>query len=104
MALTIAVNKTYELGDTDKLYVGTIAFDDSYPTGGEAFDITGNESIDSMMLGHKSGYTFSYDAANAKVIAYYVDNDAGADSAQIQIPNTTDLSAVTGVQFWAIGQ
>src|SRR5688500_12362976 len=103
MALTISVTRDIPIGDTAHLYEGTLSWDDSYPTGGESFNVTGNEKFSTVIFGHKGGYTFEWDEANQKVIAYYVDNDAGADSAQIQVPNTTDLAAVTGVKFLAIG-
>ena len=88
-----------------KIVTGTLAFDASYPTGGEATtDISGHfTELLGVLIESKSGYTFSYDYTNNKVLAYYVDNNAAADSAQIQVPDTTDLSAVTGVRFFAWG-
>lgn len=100
----VTVNRSIELGGTDKLYVGTIAFDSSYPTGGEALDATANEQLDYVFCTHQGGYSFAWDAANQKLLAYYCDYDAGADGPLIQVPNTTDLSALTAVPFIGVGQ
>ena len=93
-------------GDTNlELVIGSIAFDNSYPTGGEAIAITGIERIEALdVIGGTGGYSFSWDVTNQKLLAYYNDYDAGADGAHIQVPNTTDLSALTAVQFVAWGQ
>lgn len=104
MAAVVTVNRSIELGGTDKLYVGTIAMDSSYPTGGEALDASGNEQLDYVFCSHSGGYSFHWDAANQKLLVYYADYDAVADGALIQVPNTTDLSALTAVPFIAIGQ
>lgn len=83
-----------------KLQIGTLAFDTSYPTGGEAVDFGFSPTI--VLLQPASGYVFEYDAGNGKVLAYYADYDAGADGALIQVANTTDLSSVSTV-YLAIG-
>jgi hypothetical protein len=88
----------------------SIAGDSSYPTGGtasfkakvvaaaKAADPSLRIDADNIMgilpLDTK-GYQLAYDKANDKLKVYYVDNDAVADSAMIEVPNTTDLSAVT---------
>lgn len=90
-----------------KFVTGTFAFDSSYPTGGES--ITGIAGQFQEMLGcifqSRLGYTFGvdYTAGAQKVLAYYSDYDAVADGALIQVPDTTDLSTVTGVRFIAYG-
>ena len=74
-----------------------VTFDSSYATGGEALtpsqvgltSISGVEAID-----NHAGYVFEYDQANSKLIAYWADNNAAADSALIEVANATDLSAV----------
>lgn len=74
----------------------SIAFDDSYPTGGEAItpNALGLSRIDGAIFSNGDGYAFEFDAANDKVIAYYADYDAGADGALIQVPDTTDIATV----------
>lgn len=87
------------------LYEGTIAFDSSYPTGGEALDGAGNRKYSSVwVVGGTAGYSFSWDAANQKLIAYYADNNNASDGPQIQVPDTTDVASALGaVKFCAIG-
>lgn len=103
MALVVTLDDDISIGDTNHLYTGTAAFDSSYPTGGEAFDVSGNSSFSFVLFTPKSGYTFEWDKANQKVIARYADYDAVADGPLIQVPDTTDLSALTAVPFIAIG-
>jgi hypothetical protein len=94
------------IGQTEHLYTGTIDFDSSYPTGGEALDLASNTRIETLIAQSKSGYVFEWDAANQKLLAYRQKDPAaagGADIALPQVANATDLSAVTGVQFIAIG-
>jgi hypothetical protein len=62
----------YAVGVTPaKLLTGTFSFDTSYPTGGEAFDITGKfKSLMGVIFEPKAGYSFEYDYTNKKVKAY----------------------------------
>lgn len=85
---------------------GTIAFDASYPTGGEALaaNLLNLGSVVWAWVAPTSGYVFEWDYANLKVIAYYSDNDAVADGALIQVPATTDLSALTLVPYLILGR
>lgn len=87
-----------------KIVTGTVAFDASYPTGGEAAtDISGHfTEVLGVMLAPTAGYTFSYDKATNKVLAYWVDTSVDG-AAQAQVADTTDLAAVTGVFFIAVG-
>lgn len=52
-----------------KLVTGSIAFDSSYPTGGEAMDLSKIFPVDLHMvvIENKSGYYFEYDYTNKKV-------------------------------------
>lgn len=100
---TANVELDIQIESGQHLYIGTITMDSSYPTGGEAIDVSGNERFKKLIPQSKAGYIFSWDAANQKLLAYYADYDAVADGALIQVPNTTDLSAVTGIDFIAIG-
>jgi hypothetical protein len=104
MALTI---ENLERGSSGNLRVvtGTIAFDSSYPTGGESLTPANMalSRVQSVSILPKSGYVFEYDYTNSKVLAYYADYDAVADGALIQVPDTTNLSTLTGVRFNAIG-
>lgn len=90
-----------------KFVTGTFDFDSSYPTGGESITSIASEFTElfGVLFNPRLGYVFSvdYTAGAQKVLAYYADNDAGADSALIQVPDTTNLSTVTGVRFLAYG-
>lgn len=86
------------------VWFGTVDFDASYPTGGEAFNAeseSGFSDVFTVQVLPKNGYVFEYvdsaTAADRKIIARYADYDAAADGALIQVPDTTNLSAVTGV-------
>ncbi len=130
-----------------KLLTGSIAFDNSYPTGGEAMDLSKFfKNLLGVFFETKSGYIFEYDYTNKKVKALYPraaitstlavatpalahtaggtavtstaatmpDHAAGAActitgvagvaaGAGAEVPDTTDLSALTGVRFLAWG-
>lgn len=104
MAAVATIQNEISVGGTAKIYTGTIAMDSSYPTGGEAIDISGNERFDHLDAVSTSGYVFSWDAANQKLLAYVGDNDAVADGPLAQVASTTDLSALTTIPFFAVGQ
>lgn len=102
MAATATVTKKYGIGGTATLYVGTIAFDSSYPTGGEAIDVSGNERLEVVLAQHAS-YTFEWDQNDQKLKVGWGDYSAAADGAHVEVANTTDISALTAVPFVAIG-
>lgn len=99
------VNTNYQLDSHlargTKLYVGSVAFDNSYPTGGESITLPFTPVL--LIAESSAGYTFQYDYTNKKLLAYYADYDAVADGVLIQVADTTDLSALTDVRFIAIG-
>lgn len=94
---TVFGNKKVRVFDTD--------FDSSYPTGGEALSAAdmGLRKAELVVANPKNGYTFSYDYANGKLLAYQGDNANAAAAPSVQVANTTDLSAVTNVRVLAIG-
>lgn len=138
MALTVAVTEVFTNGNK-RAVRGTIAFDTSYPTGGEALTAlnVGMAIIDEINFTPNGGFHFEYDYTNALVLAFVQgfvtgatavgDTTVGAlvlDTADaesvwramdtpvsttvdigpmLQVPDTTDLSAVTGVRFIAVG-
>ena len=71
MALTIG-NLIVSNGGNKRRVTGTLDFDSSYPTGGEALTAANValSVIDSIQVHPKSGYTFDYDYTNALVLAY----------------------------------
>ena len=82
---------------------GTIAFDSSYPTGGEALDLlgaTGLTRIDRVQINPRFGYVFTWDYVNSKMLAY---QQSAATGALTEVTNTADLSAVVGVHIETTG-
>ena len=94
MALTVTAGTTY--GEQERFHVvASVAFDSSYPTGGEALDHADYVPAGSVLLGvmiaSDGTYRFEYDEENNKLVAItWVD---GAE-----VANTTDLSALTAVR------
>ena len=95
MAATLTEKWAIPIGQSRVLCHGTILLDSSYPTGGEAIDATG-DGYEFLLIDANTGHKLQFDKANQKVMAFYADYDAVADGALIQVPNATDLSAVTG--------
>lgn len=88
-----------------KAVVASVAFDSSYPTGGESVTPAklGLGKIEFLIAQPTSGYVFQWDNANSKLLAYYADYDAVADGALIQVPDTTDLSGLTAIKVLVFG-
>ena len=81
-----------------KFVTGSLAFDSSYPTGGEAITPStefGLSEVYGVIFDNQLGYAFAYDYASNKVLAY---TTAGA-----QVANETNLSALNNVKFLAWG-
>lgn len=73
----------------------------SYTTGGELLtvrDFVRTGEILEVIVLPKDGYIFEYDVANDKILAFWADNDAGADSALVEVTAATNLSGVTGIR------
>ena len=83
-----------------RVKIVSLAFDDSYPTGGEAVSLGFTPDI--VLIESVAGYIFKWDYTNAKILAYYADYDAVADGVLIQVANATNLSALTDVRMIAI--
>ena len=100
------MNDVRAVGMQLKILTGTFDFDDSYPTGGESFDVSNffPKGVVAVIPSPKSGYVFEYDSDDEKLLAYYADYDAVDDGALIEVANTTDLSSITGVRFIALGR
>ena len=83
-------------GTTAVLFVpGTFAFDDSYPTGGEAFDLSDIlASVAGVLVSAQGGRTF--EVADGSIIAY----EAATD---VEVADEEDLDGVV-VSFVAWGR
>ncbi len=94
MAIAISSFERHGSIGTKRQHSGTITFDSSYPTGGEAVTAAnfGLSVMDHLQFNQgEDGYVFHWDKANAKIIAY----EAGADGAPLdEVADTTDLSSV----------
>lgn len=96
MAATISVKDRLKLSNAFAT-VTDVTFDSSYVTGGLAVDpgSLGLESVALLQASNSGGYAFEYDYTNKKLKAYRADYDAVADGPLVEVPATTNLSAVT---------
>ena len=101
----------------DKLIVVSlsVAFDSSYPTGGEVIDLspyfgdTGGILLACFVPEDTQGYVCKYIGDTNRTMAggllklYYADYDAEADGVLIEAANELDVSALTAVRVIAFG-
>lgn len=109
MALTITKIAGREAPEPDGIGLRTVrkvAFDTSYPTGGEPITDAGlglSKAPDFVVIPPKAGYVFEYDGTNKKILAY-VEEAVAAGGPLLEVANTTNLSALTGVLVIAHGR
>jgi len=98
--MAITVTKDYphpkKLGKGVSMLCGVIAFDSSYPTGGEAATPISKyfKDVKRILFDCKDGYNFEFDNSNNKILAHV---------GGFEVANETDLSDLTGVSFVAFG-
>lgn len=82
-----------------------VALDNSYPTGGEALSARelGMQTVLTALPELAAGYVARYNQSTGKLMVYYGDNNNASDGPLIEVPNATDLSAVT-VRMTVIGR
>jgi hypothetical protein len=133
MSLTISGLTQTVVGDL--AYVsGSLAYDSSYPTGGESFAPTdvGLSSFDLVLCSPTKGVIFEYDYANSKLKAVFPTGGGGTPASALAVPkvssgsssasavdattptitpgvgkevaSTQNLSTLTGVKFVAFGR
>lgn len=82
----------------------TLAFDSSYPTGGEV--ITANalrlSNILMAIIPGNKGFTFEWDGANLKVLVYWVDTTVDG-APMVEVVDTTTLVSITAAPAIFIG-
>ena len=105
MALTYSgITRTVE--GTQQVIRGTLTFDSSYPTGGEAFSLAGigMTRLDRLDLEPAEGFVGEWDASKTapKVLLYWVDTTTDG-AAMAQVVDTTDVSALNTMRFTARG-
>lgn len=82
---------TYQPGN-ETIIPGTMAFDSSYPAGGEAVTGFDAAAIKRVNIFPSGAYDFTYDHVNKKVVAWSTATGA-------EVAGTTDLSSLTSVEF-----
>jgi hypothetical protein len=95
MVLSLSMTKTGVVGDV-RYWIGDITFDSSYLTGGESLTSSdlGFDIIHTWNFENTSGYSFEYDSANSKIIAYTTAiTNSATNSASILV--TDDNSAAS---------
>jgi hypothetical protein len=106
MAATVTITDRWDTGGNRTEFLGTIAFDSSYPTGGETLT---NTTVERFAWLHATGggttasgagYVYNWDAANQKLVVLW--GNAGSASVLPEFTSTGDLSALTAVPFRAL--
>lgn len=107
MALTLTKQSSGVMGD-QFYWLGTVAFDNSYPTGGEAiavsdFDVF-NVEIKGVFVGSQSSLVptkvVSYDGSTGKLVINVEDGTSGISA---EAANASDQSGVVDVQLLVFG-
>lgn len=105
MALTVSVNRTDTVGRYTKYKTGTITFDSSYPTDGEALSASAvglSSKIEFIQVSSAAGLVFEYDYSAGKLKAIWPTTDATPPGPGEEVADTTDLSSVVA-NFIAFG-
>ena len=107
MALTIGKTSSGVMGDK-RYFIGTVAFDSSYPTGGEAVTAASLEfqsAIDGFIVGSGSALVatkrVAWDPSTSKLTIMVEDGTSGIEA---EAANTSDQSGVVDVPFIAFGE
>lgn len=106
MAAVVTIEKEIPIGASERLYLGVIALDNSYPTGGEAIDVAGNTSFRKLFAQPTAGYVFEWDEDGQKLKAFRQRDPGAIGGADVPLPEVTnlaDLSALTEIDFIAFG-
>lgn len=103
MAAVATVDYDIPIGQTEHLYVGSIALDNSYPTGGEVLDLPANTRLVHLDAQPTAGYTFEFVPGTQALKVYRGDNANASPAPGVEVANAVDLSALTAIRFMAIG-
>jgi hypothetical protein len=105
MAASVAVTWGPEVPGNRKVVHGTVTFDSSYPTGGEAVSLAdlGLSRLDWLECLTSDGFVPAWDGSTSapKIELYWVDTTVDG-AALAEVTATTDCSAVV-VRFRATG-
>lgn len=107
MALTFTKTASGVFGDK-RYWVGTVAFDSSYPSGGEtvsASDVEMTLAVDAVIPSAQSSLVptkvVSYDPSTGKLVVNVEDGTTGI---MAEAGNGTDQSDVVDVQVFVLGE
>lgn len=105
MAASVSINTGPEVPGNRKIVIGTVTFDSSYPTGGEAISLVdlGLTRLDWLIVNPNNGYHPTWDGSTTapKIKMFWVDTTVDG-SPQLEVTATTNLSTTT-VSFLALG-
>lgn len=100
---SVSISFGPEVPGSRKEVYGTVTFDSSYPTGGEAFVPAefGLDRLDWLQVAGATGYLAVWDGSVTapKILLY---RQTAATGALVEVPNTTNVSTVT-VRIRAVG-
>jgi len=103
MAASTVINTGPEVPGNRKITTATVTFDSSYATGGEAVALIdlGLVRLDHLVVDAGAGYLAQWDGSLTapKILLY---RQTAATGALVQVPSTTDVSAVS-VKVLAFG-
>lgn len=109
MAVTVqakvGIERDIRLSQSEHMYVGTWSPTDEYSTGGDPFDVAGNERFERVLFTPVNGYVLEFVKATQKVkIRVQKDPAAvgGADVPLTELAAAVDLHA-TSFDFIAFG-
>ncbi len=100
MALTVTITKTDTVGRYLKVKTGSITFDSSYPTNGEALTAANLEfstDVEFIQVSPAGGLVFEYDYSGSKLKAFYP-TGGSATPASLAAPAVTVPSGATAVE------
>lgn len=106
MALTLTKTQSGVIGDL-KYWIGVVALDSSYPTGGEALGVSdideGWVQVDHVQIGTGNVVTkrVSYDPSAAKIFVAVEDGTTGIEA---QAASTSDQSGLTDIPLFVLGR
>lgn len=99
MAVTYTNKKVPQFVGTQRMVVADVTMDSSYATNGESVTAAsfGLSRLDRLVCYPASGYIPQWNGSTSapKIKVYYGDNNNASDGPLIEVPNTTDLSAIT---------
>jgi len=106
MALVVTYNKAAEqCGGSQRTTFGSLAMDSLYPTNGEAFSPRQFwlSKLFNLHVFPSQRFLFEVNYAENKLKAFYANYDSLSDGPLIEVPNNTNLAALTGCRWKAVG-